>query len=79
MSKIETGGPAFPVDNVIARDDIGHLVGIEISSAGMTMRDYFAAKAMQGLLSGQWPDATDSKEIVRRSFVLADLMLKARK
>jgi len=45
MSKIETGGPAFPVDNVIARDDIGHLVGTEISSGGMTLRDYFMAHA----------------------------------
>ena len=32
MNKIETGGPAFPVDNVIARDESGRLVGTEISA-----------------------------------------------
>ena len=69
MSNIETGGPAFPTEHT----DTSGLFD------GMTLRDYFAAKAMQGLLGGQWPDATDSKEIVRRSLILADLMLEARK
>ena len=48
-------------------------------SKGLTLRQYYAAKALQGLLSGQWPDATDSKEIARRAFVLADLMVEAGK
>lgn len=68
MGKIEPYLPAFPYYH----PELG-------GSAGMTLRDYFAAKAMQGLLGGQWPDATDSKEIVRRSLILADLMLEARK
>ena len=45
---------------------------------GMTLRDYFAAKAMQSLL---WnPDAQlDSKEdIVAAAYEYADEMLKAR-
>ena len=38
---IETGGPAFPVFDA----DDGRVV------EGMTLRDYFAAKAMIGLMS----------------------------
>ncbi len=40
MSK-DTGGPAFPIPNT--PDNVW--------AEGMTLRDYFAAKAMQGLIS----------------------------
>ena len=43
MSEKETGGPAFPND---WRDN-------DIGSTGMTLRDYFAAKAMQTLIGGK--------------------------
>ena len=43
MSKA-TGGPAFPLHNHGAQT-----LGMHLS--GMTLRDYFAAKAMQGLMS----------------------------
>jgi hypothetical protein len=46
---------------------------------GLTLRQYYAAKALQGLLSGQWPDEKESEEIARRAFVLADFMVEARK
>lgn len=39
-----TGGPAFPVQSVYIEDQ-------QTNSAGMTLRDYFAAKAMIGLMS----------------------------
>ena len=48
-------------------------------SKGLTLRQYYAAKALQGVLSGQWPDEKDSKEIARRAFVLADFMVEAGK
>jgi hypothetical protein len=63
----KTGGHAFP--------DFLH--------EGMTLRDYFAAKAMQGLLSsprsplGGKEDVTDLL-ISRLAYVMADAMLKAR-
>lgn len=47
MSK-DTGGPAFPCDRR-AQVDKGWW------ESGMTLRDYFAAKAMQGIAAnGRW-------------------------
>ena len=43
---------------------------------GMTLRDYFAAKAMQGLLAGT--STSDGDAIVKDSYALADAMLKER-
>lgn len=43
----------------------------------MTLRDYFAAKAMQGEMSG--PDPLQGVEnIAARAYAIADAMLKAR-
>ena len=75
MSKIETGGPAFPG---LARIDMEtqewdahpHL-------SGMTLRDYFAAKAMQGLIVGV--EAPRTAYIAGASYAMADAMLAARK
>ena len=63
MSKINTGGPAFPVaiDNQVLDD-------------GMTLRDYFAAKAMQGLMDAAMP----MPEIAQAAYQMADDMLKER-
>ena len=61
-----TGGPAFPV--VIDR-------GLTVDwSQGMTLRDYFAAKAMQGLMDAAMP----MPEIAQAAYQMADAMLKAR-
>ena len=61
--------PAFPTDS--------H----EYNYQGMTLRDYFAAKAMQGLLAGLLADGQDIEwEIIaRNSYWQADKMMKARK
>jgi hypothetical protein len=56
----ETGKPAFP--SVFDHD------------RGMTLRDYFAAKAMQALIDN---DGLFS-EIPTQAYALADAMLKAR-
>jgi len=45
---------------------------------GMTLRDYFAAKAMQGILFGIECGPDDVKNVVESAYVLADAMLKAR-
>ncbi|WP_437609602.1 hypothetical protein [Erwinia sp. V71] len=73
MSK-ETGGPAFPeLGNVGYNSDWQ-------SESGMTMRDYFAAKAINGILSD--PDAGLLDDDLNRYAVIAyrtaDAMLKAR-
>ena len=46
-------------------------------SRDMTLRDYFAAMAMQGLLSST--KTADEKVIVEDAYHVADAMLKARK
>jgi len=74
MSEKETGGPAFPVP-------LNPGQGWQGMSPcdGMTLRDYFAAKAMQGLLANQHPyQASDEHLFARAAYVLADAMLKAR-
>lgn len=68
MSK-DTGGPAFPATN-----HHGHKL------EGMTLRDYFAAKAMQAILSED-PDYHSKYEFIDLayfSYQCADAMLKAR-
>ncbi|HGH4637379.1 MULTISPECIES: hypothetical protein [Enterobacteriaceae] len=68
MSKENNGGPAFPVQ------------GYE----GVTLRDYFAAKAMQGWLASFPADACHPSvsgvcdKVAKQSYELADAMLKAR-
>ena len=64
MSK-DNGGPAFPL--------IGKFL---IWNRGMTLRDYFAAKAMQGFVS-RW-HTYDAEFDAARAYAFADAMLKAR-
>ena len=45
---------------------------------GMTLRDYFAAKAMQGLISHYGIDGDYERECPMKSFEIADEMLKQR-
>ena len=60
----ETGGPAFP-----APYGVGH-----VTTKGMTLRDYFAAKAMQGLLQYAYTHA-DRASVAYKA---ADAMLAER-
>jgi len=63
MTDKQTGGPAFPLEDGVHR--------------GMTLRDYFAAKAMQGFADKLFSNYT-YKEISDRAYGIADAMLKAR-
>ena len=58
----ETGGPAFPLDR-------------DCCNVGMTLRDYFAAKAMEGLIVNS---STDPFDIAKAAYIIADFMLKER-
>lgn len=77
MNEQKTGGSAFPVT-----DDAADV-------PGMTLRDYFAAKAMQSILP-QYEDVFDDKTgddgdptipelLAKDAYIMADAMLKARK
>lgn len=72
MSDKENGGPAFPCET-IAEDESGEY---RTPYQGMTLRDYFAAKAMQEMLGGNYQFMT---QIARDAYIMADAMLEARK
>lgn len=63
------GGPAFPMPSD------GETHGQE---HGMTLRDYLAAKAMQGLNANPECTNTLSATVAKWSYDMADAMLKAR-
>ncbi len=44
----------------------------------MTLRDYFAAKAMQGILSFEAIDEYSAKDVAFVAYEMADALLKAR-
>lgn len=47
--------------------------------AGMTLRDYFAAKAMQALIARvPYPGAIDSRHVSKLAYIHADAMLAER-
>jgi hypothetical protein len=68
MSNTNTGGPAFP------RGEIQ-------TAPGMTLRDYFAAKAMLAIVCDPHHDTGDMggyDNIAKFSYEMADAMIKAR-
>lgn len=75
--KGDNGGPAFPREDYQCNGADGSL-----GQEGMSMRDHFAAKAMQGAIANNmFSDAGSDHEIewvVRLSYKYADAMLKAR-
>jgi hypothetical protein len=87
MNVNKDGGPAFP--NEYSLIEIGDGSYLESRpTTGMTLRDYFAAKAMQGLYaSGNLVFDQNGKEVAKEIFIkhissisyeMADAMLKAR-
>lgn len=71
---INDGGPAFPLtlkDNY----ELGHLYAQGVT--GMSLRDYFAAKAMQGMLCHQ-ASFENVEKTAQWAYEQADSMLKAR-
>jgi hypothetical protein len=65
---------AFPLHNHGAQT-----LGMHLS--GMTLRDYFAAKAMQGIMMGQFPitkKADAERRVALAAYILADAMMDAR-
>ncbi len=54
-----------------------HLEAKAVALCGMTLRDYFAAKALQGLLACSEADGTND-DFARWAYKYADAMLEAR-
>lgn len=82
MSKIEDGGAAFPVTPIFSESH-GWLRPCEImhGAEGMTLRDYFAAAALQGLLAHVIgvTNAKNEHDYAKRCYQYADAMIEARK
>ena len=73
--KINDGGPAFPIPLQPGQGWQGMA-----PCDGMTIRDYFAAKAMQGFVSSYGEGCITSPllDIAEDAYEIADAMLKAR-
>jgi len=65
-----TGGPAFP--QFVISNFGAHVEG------GMNLRDYFAAKAMQGICASGPTNEWSNSRLAAEAYDLADAMLKAR-
>lgn len=79
--KKQTGGQAFPRQQW---EYDGHNNVLQYQEEGMTLRDYFAAKALSGWLAS-YPEscthpivAGNADEVAKHSYMLADAMLNAR-
>jgi hypothetical protein len=70
MSKINDGGTAFPY---------GQKNVTERYSEGLSMRDYFAAAALQGFCSQFQHYSTPTKHLAGWAYEQADAMIAARK
>lgn len=82
-----TGGPVYPsiVSNSTENDMIGFVgevikPGHQVQYGGMTVRDYFAAAAMQGVLSNGNTILNEGwmKGLAKGAYKIADAMLEAR-
>lgn len=79
IAQLETGGPAFPEPGLSGLPNGEFIYG----QGGMTLRDYFAAKAMQGLMGRTWDvQKLSPDELFDRwatsAYMAADAMIKAR-
>lgn len=75
--QIHDGGPAFPVSTSDPR--IGHQDGYSTwQFPGLSVRDYFAAKAMQGICASGAIDRMSIEDIASCASAVADAMLKDR-
>jgi hypothetical protein len=70
MAEREDGGSAFAAIGVSPAGDIYH-------QEGMSLRDYFAAHALAGVLASG-PHDCDEHGIVRDAYLFADAMLAHR-
>jgi len=75
MSKIKDGGAAFPLPKQV----FGENIHLEYIDKGMTLRDYFAAAALQVLLADGYHKSYKYCNVAEDAYMLADAMIEARK
>ncbi len=69
----KTGGPAFPQSGVCT-PEINSWDSEDFGGRGLTVRDYFVAKAMQAMIAAHEPQGA----IPGWAYEMADEMLRAR-
>ena len=81
MTEHNTGGPAFPMTGFETRNGQSFQA---VYQHGMTLRDYFAAKAMQAIMgSDRYMGVIGlnnyAHNVSKDAYIMADAMLEARK
>ena len=75
MNEIKDGGSAFPR----AGNEWEEMSWVPAAAEkGMTLRDYFAAQAMQGLLTAEIVGDYSNDHVANIAYLIADAMLKKR-
>lgn len=78
MSTIDDGGPAFPVSDMASASPMTISESVSLAR-GMSLRDYFAAKVMQGFCADHTRDQLKNpSSLAIFAYELADAMLTAR-
>ena len=82
-NNINDGGPAFARDSHMDKQ-----LGLYVQQHGMSLRDYFAAKAMQAIISSALTEGTKTQYTISKpdfleclsldAYAHADAMLKER-
>ena len=67
----KTGGTVFPTTEANWHNE-------NVRSEGMTLRDFFAAKAMQGWTANPLPDDSSIQDVAAWAYRQADAMIEAR-
>lgn len=78
---LKDGGPAFPVSTLLNEEEneYGHQdSGCTWQFGGMTLKDYFAAQAMQGLLAYYGNPSHRYDELAMSAYTFAEAMLDER-
>lgn len=77
METSSSGGPAFPVPESSRQQGNGEI--LHDCEKGMSLRDYFAAKAMQAMIAHRYKVFDFTEEgAADEAYEVADAMLKAR-
>ena len=73
MTTKNTGGPAFPIPLNPGQSYQGHA-----PCDGMTLRDYFAAKVIQGICASGPGNSWTNARLAKEAYAMADAMLEVR-
>lgn len=76
MNTPQDGGPAFPVPQMHLAPD-GHIERVAVSH-GMSLRDWFAGMAAQGMLANPDFNGASDAAVAGFAYRLADAMIEGR-